>query len=218
MNKYIDHTLLKPQSTSTEIINLCKEAKKYDFKSVCINPTWIKLAANELSQSDVLVCTVIGFPLGATSSESKAFETRQAIADGADEVDMVLNIGALKSGEDQRVEDDVRAVVEAANGKTVKVILETCLLSDDEITKASKLCVNAGAHFVKTSTGFSTHGATEEAVKLMVAAVEGRAQIKASGGVRSAQDAQKYIDLGATRLGTSSGVAIVNNEKSESAY
>lgn len=218
MNKYIDHTLLKPQSTSQEIINLCSEAKKYDFKSVCINPTWVSLASKELAGTDVLTCTVVGFPLGATSTESKAFETQQAIKDGAGEIDMVLNIGALKSEDFETVKNDVAAVVKAANGVTVKVILETCLLSDEEITKASKLCVEAGAHFVKTSTGFSTHGATVEAVKLMAAAVEGKAEIKASGGVRSAEDAKKYLDLGVTRLGTSSGVAIMEGQSSDSAY
>jgi deoxyribose-phosphate aldolase len=218
MNKYIDHTLLKPQSTSQEIINLCNEAKKYDFKSVCINPTWVSLASKELAGTDVLTCTVVGFPLGATSTESKAFETQQAIKDGAGEIDMVLNIGALKSEDFDTVKNDVAEVVKAANGVTVKVILETCLLSDEEITKASKLCVEAGAHFVKTSTGFSTHGATVEAVKLMAAAVEGKAEIKASGGVRSAEDAKKYLDLGVTRLGTSSGVAIMEGQESNSSY
>lgn len=218
MNKYIDHTLLKPQSTSQEIINLCNEAKKYSFKSVCINPTWVSLASKELTGTDVLTCTVVGFPLGATSTQSKSFETQQAIKDGAGEIDMVLNIGALKSEDYDTVKNDVSEVVKAANGITVKVILETCLLTDEEITKASKLCVEAGAHFVKTSTGFSTHGATVEAVKLMAAAVEGRAEIKASGGVRSAEDAKKYLELGVTRLGTSSGVAIMEGQQSNSAY
>jgi len=218
MNKYIDHTLLKPQSSSDEIINLCAQAKEHNFKSVCINPTWVRLASKELKGSEVLTCTVIGFPLGATSTHSKSFETTQAIKDGASEIDMVLNVGALKSGMDQLVQEDVAAVVEAAAGKTVKVILETCLLTDEEITKASKICVKAGAHFVKTSTGFSTSGATVEAVKLMVAAVEGKAEIKASGGVRSLEDAQKYIELGATRLGTSSGIAIMNGQESDSNY
>jgi deoxyribose-phosphate aldolase len=218
MNKYIDHTLLKPQSSSDEIINLCAQAKEHNFKSVCINPTWVKLASKELKGSEVLTCTVIGFPLGATSTHSKAFETTQAIKDGASEIDMVLNVGALKSGMDQLVQEDVAAVVEAAAGKTVKVILETCLLTDEEITKASKICVKARAHFVKTSTGFSTSGATVEAVKLMVAAVEGKAEIKASGGVRSLEDARKYIELGATRLGTSSGIAIMNGQESDSNY
>ncbi len=218
MNKYIDHTLLKPQSTQSEIESLCKEAIEFNFKSVCINPTWVSYAASLLKDSEVLTCTVIGFPLGASSTAVKAFETAQAVKDGASEIDMVLNIGMLKSQKLDELHSDVKAVVDSASGKTVKVILETCLLSPEEITTASKICVKAGAHFVKTSTGFSTSGASQEAVELMVAAVDGKAEIKASGGIRSLEDAKKYIALGATRLGTSSGKAIMQGTTSSSAY
>ncbi|OIQ17946.1 MAG: deoxyribose-phosphate aldolase [Bacteriovorax sp. MedPE-SWde] len=218
MNKYIDHTLLKPQSTQSEIESLCKEAIEFSFKSVCINPTWVSYAASLLKDSEVLTCTVIGFPLGASSTAVKAFETAQAVKDGASEIDMVLNIGMLKSQKLDELESDVKAVVDSASGKTVKVILETCLLSAEEITAASKICVKAGAHFVKTSTGFSNSGASQEAVELMVAAVDGKAEIKASGGIRSLEDAKKYIALGATRLGTSSGKAIMQGTTSSSAY
>lgn len=218
MNKYIDHTLLKPEATKEAIEKLCSEAKEYDFKSVCVNPGRVKLASNLLEGSDVLTCTVIGFPLGATSTASKVFETEQALKDGADEFDMVLNIGALKSKDYDFITQDVSSVVKAAAGKTVKVILETCLLSAEEIKKASELCVAANAHFIKTSTGFSTHGATEDAVKIMVEVANNKAQVKASGGVRSIEDAKKYIAMGVTRLGTSSGVAIMQGIESKSDY
>ncbi|WP_018662815.1 deoxyribose-phosphate aldolase [Heyndrickxia acidiproducens] len=208
--QYIDHTLLKPNAEENDIFKLLEEARQYQFASVCINPFWVKTAAEKLSGSGVKVCTVIGFPLGATTSEAKAFETKKAIEDGADEVDMVLNIGALKSGKADIVEDDIRAVVKAAQGRLVKVIIETCLLSDEEKEQACRLAVKAGADFVKTSTGFSTGGATVEDVQLMRKAVGEKAGVKASGGIHSKADAEAMIAAGATRIGASSGVQIVS--------
>lgn len=218
MNKYIDHTLLKQDATSAQFDQLCLEAKNYEFASVCVNPTWVNYCKEALKGSDVLVCTVIGFPLGATSSLSKAFETSQALKEGADEFDMVINIGALKDHRDDFVVQDIQAVVEAAQGKTVKVIIETCLLSDEEKKRACDCVVKARAHFVKTSTGFSTHGATLEDVKLMKAQVKGQALIKAAGGVRSVEDLHAFIEAGADRIGTSSGVKLMDGEISNTAY
>lgn len=217
--KYIDHTLLKPEATKVQIEKLCQEAKEYEFASVCVNPTWVSYAAELLKGSSVKVCTVIGFPLGATSTETKAFETKQAIEDGATEIDMVINIGRLKSGEDEFVKRDIEAVVNAAKGKAlVKVIIETSLLTNDEKERACRLSVEAGADFVKTSTGFSTGGATVEDVKLMREVVGPNVGVKASGGVRSAEDAKQMIDAGATRIGASSGVAIVQGLIGDSDY
>ncbi len=217
--KYIDHTLLKPEATKEQIEKLCQEAKEYEFASVCVNPTWVSYAAELLKGSSVKVCTVIGFPLGATSTETKAFETKQAIEDGATEIDMVINIGRLKSGEDEFVKRDIEAVVNAAKGKAlVKVIIETSLLTNDEKERACRLSVEAGADFVKTSTGFSTGGATVEDVKLMREVVGPNVGVKASGGVRSAEDAKQMIDAGATRIGASSGVAIVQGLIGDSDY
>lgn len=218
INKMIDHTLLKPEASTAQIKALCEEAKTYDFASVCINPTHIACAKNLLKDSNVMVCTVIGFPLGASQSSVKAFEASEAIKAGADEIDMVLNIGALKEGNEKVVYDDIRAVVEAAQGKTVKVIFETCLLTDEEKIMACRLSEKAGANFVKTSTGFSTSGANEHDVALMKKNVSAKVEIKASGGVRSLEDAKKMIALGATRLGTSSGVAIMKGLSSSSDY
>ncbi len=212
-SKYIDHTYLKPQGTYDDIDKLCKEAAEHSFKAVCVNPVHVKRAKKELEGTEVLVATVIGFPLGANISEVKAFETNKAIGDGADEIDMVLNVGAMKSGDHELVEKDIRMVVEAAAGKTVKVILETCLLTDEEKIKASLLSRRAGAHFVKTSTGFSTGGATFEDVYLMKQTVGDSMEVKASGGVRDVETAAEMIKLGATRLGTSSGLKIVSGEK-----
>lgn len=207
---YIDHTLLKPEATKHQIEVLCKEAKEYVFASVCVNPTWVSLAAQLLKDSEVKVCTVIGFPLGATTTETKAFETTNAIANGATEVDMVINIGALKDGNDEYVEKDIRAVVEAAKGKALtKVIIETSLLTDDEKVRACELSVKAGADFVKTSTGFSTGGATVEDIALMRKTVGPEIGVKASGGVRTAEDAKKMVEAGATRIGASAGIQIV---------
>lgn len=218
INKYIDHTLLKPESTKEQIEKLLLEAKQYDFASVCVNPTWVATAAEALKDSTVKVCTVVGFPLGANTPEVKAFETKNAIENGADEIDMVLNIGALKSGNLTLVEDDVRAVVEAANGTLVKVIIEACLLTEEEKVIACELSVKAGADFVKTSTGFSTGGATVPDVTLMRQTVGPDIGVKAAGGARSLEDAQAFIEAGATRLGTSSGVAIIEGEAVNGGY
>lgn len=215
----IDHTLLKQDATKNQIEKLCGEAKQHVFASVCVNPTWVSLSASLLKDSPVKVCTVIGFPLGASTSEVKAFETTNAIENGADEIDMVLNVGALKDGDFDYVQKDIEAVVQAAKGKAiVKVILETCLLTNEQIAKASELSKLAGADFVKTSTGFSTGGATVEAVKLMRETVGPELGVKASGGVRSLADLEAMVEAGATRIGASSGVDIVNGLESKSDY
>ncbi|MGG0657556.1 deoxyribose-phosphate aldolase [Rummeliibacillus pycnus] len=215
---YIDHTLLKPEATEEQIITLCAEAKEFDFASVCVNPTWVSVAATELKGAISKVCTVIGFPLGASTSATKAFETKDAIANGADEIDMVINIGALKSGQFDVVESDIKAVVDAANGTLVKVIIETCLLTDEEKVKACELSVAAGADFVKTSTGFSTGGATAEDVALMRKTVGPKIGVKASGGVRSLEDLEAMVAAGATRIGASSGVKIMQGQSSKTDY
>lgn len=215
----IDHTLLRADATQAEIMKLTEEAKKYTFASVCVNPTWVAYAAEQLSGTEVKVCTVIGFPLGAATSAVKAWEAKDAIANGATEVDMVINIGALKDGNAELVEKDIRAVVEAAAGKAlVKVIIETCLLSDEEKVLACKLAVKAGADFVKTSTGFSTGGATPEDVALMRKTVGEHTGVKASGGVRSLEDMKRMIEAGATRIGASSGVKIMEGGQSSASY
>ncbi|QMT18773.1 deoxyribose-phosphate aldolase [Planococcus maritimus] len=215
----IDHTLLKAEATAPQIEQLCKEAAEHHFASVCVNPAWVALAAKHLEESEVKVCTVIGFPLGASTSETKAFETKDAIEKGAGEIDMVLNIGALKSGQEDVVKADVEAVVNAAKGKAiVKVILEICLLTDEEIKVASRLSKEAGADFVKTSTGFSTGGATVEAVRLMRETVGPDLGVKASGGVRSLEDVEKMVEAGATRIGASSGVQIMQGLTSDNDY
>ncbi len=208
-NKMIDHTVLKADTPLETVKRICDEAMEYGFASVCINPCHVAYCADYLKDSDVNVCTVIGFPLGANTSAVKAFETKDAIANGADEIDMVMNIGALKDKNYDLVRDDVKAVVEAANGTLVKVILETCLLTADEIKKACELCVEAKADFVKTSTGFSTRGATIEDVKIMKEAVQGKAKIKAAGGVRTPEDMVKIVAAGADRIGTSAGCSLV---------
>ncbi|HJB79298.1 MAG TPA: deoxyribose-phosphate aldolase [Candidatus Nosocomiicoccus stercorigallinarum] len=219
LESFIDHTLLKPDTTVEDIKKICEEAKEYNFFSVCINPSYVKLSKELLDGSDTKVCTVIGFPLGATTSEVKSFETKDAINNGADEVDMVINIGALKSGDYDLVKEDIQAVVDAADGQAlVKVIIESALLTSDEIMTASKLSKEAGADFVKTSTGFNGGGATEEAVALMRMTVGEDLGVKASGGIRSREDALKMIEKGATRLGASSGVKIIQGEKSNSEY
>ncbi|MBM7607035.1 deoxyribose-phosphate aldolase [Lysinibacillus composti] len=214
----IDHTLLKADATRNQIEKLCSEASEFEFASVCVNPTWVKYSAELLKDSKVKVCTVIGFPLGASTSEVKAFETKNAIENGAEEIDMVINIGALKNQEFDLVRDDIKQVVDAANGTLVKVIIETCLLSDEEKVKACELSVESGADFVKTSTGFSTGGATAQDVALMRKTVGPTVGVKASGGVRNLQDMQKMIEAGATRIGASSGVAIINGLTSDSNY
>lgn len=208
-NKMIDHTVLKADTPLETVKRICDEAMEYGFASVCINPCHVAYCADYLKDSDVNVCTVIGFPLGANTSAVKAFETKDAIANGADEIDMVMNIGALKDKNYDLVRDDVKAVVEAANGTLVKVILETCLLTEDEIKKACKLCVEAKADYVKTSTGFSTRGATIEDVRIMKEAVHGKAKVKAAGGVRTPEDMVKIVAAGADRIGTSAGCSLV---------
>lgn len=216
---YIDHTLLKPDTTKEQVLQLCKEAAEYEFASVCVNPSYVETAAAELKDSKVKVCTVIGFPLGASTSGTKAFETKDAIAKGAEEIDMVVNIGAIKSGDNELVKSDIQAVVEAAKGKAiVKVIIETSLLTDEEKVLASRLSKEAGADFVKTSTGFSTGGATIADVQLMRETVGAELGVKASGGVRSLEDVQGMIDAGASRIGASSGVQIMQGLKSDSDY
>ena len=208
--KMIDHTNLKASTVKEEILKLTKEAKEYQFASVCVNPTWVELAAQELRGTDVKVCTVIGFPLGANTKEVKVFETKDAIEKGAQEIDMVINIGKLKDGDYDYVESEIAGVVEASKGKAiVKVIIETCLLTDDEKKQVCSLAVKAGADFVKTSTGFSTGGATIEDVALMKQTVGAHVGVKASGGIRSKEDAQAMVHAGATRIGASSGIAIV---------
>ena len=215
----IDHTLLKQDATKEQVEKICAEAKEYTFASVCVNPTWVKTSAELLTGTPVKVCTVIGFPLGASTPETKAFETTDAINNGAGEIDMVLNVGALKSQDLDLVKRDIEAVVNAAKGKAiVKVILETCLLTKEEIKVASQLSKDAGADFVKTSTGFSTGGATFEDVALMREVVGPDLGVKASGGVRSLEDVQKMIEAGATRIGASSGVQIMQGLTSNSDY
>ncbi|WP_034747418.1 deoxyribose-phosphate aldolase [Halalkalibacter wakoensis] len=216
----IDHTALKADTTKEQIEVLCKEASEYKFASVCVNPTWVKRAAELLHNvEEVKVCTVIGFPLGASTPEVKAFETTNAIENGATEVDMVINIAALKDHNDELVESDIRAVVEAAKGKALtKVIIETSLLTDEEKVRACKLAVKAGTDYVKTSTGFSTGGATVEDIKLMRETVGPHIGVKASGGVRDLEGARAMVDAGATRIGASAGVSIVNGEQANTDY
>lgn len=210
---YIDHTLLKPDATLAEIDTLCAEAMEYGFASVCVNSTWVRRCAEILEGAPVLVCTVVGFPLGASLTEVKSYEARRAIENGACEIDMVLNVGALKSGLDDLVRSDIASVAATcrSHGARLKVILETCLLTKDEIVRASEFAKAAGAHFVKTSTGFSTGGATVEDIALMRRAVGPVLGVKASGGVRSSADAQAMIEAGATRIGASASVAIVSS-------
>ena len=210
--RMIDHTLLKQDASTEAIVKLCAEAKEYHFASVCVNPGFVPLAAKELKGTDVKVCTVVGFPLGATLPESKAYEAKLAIEAGATEVDMVLNDSMAKEHNYAYIEDEVRLVKKACGKILLKVILETCLLTDDEITECSKACVRAGADYVKTSTGFSKGGATVEAVRLMRAAVGPNIGVKASGGIHNRSEAEAMIEAGASRIGASCGVAIVKGE------
>lgn len=209
INRYIDHTLLAADATKDRIIKLCNEAKEYKFASVCVNSCWVRLCADLLKGSDVEVCTVVGFPLGAMVTKAKAYEAECAVSDGADEVDMVINIGDLKDGDYKAVEDDIRAVKAACGDKLLKVIIECCLLSDEEKVKACELSEAAGADYVKTSTGFSKGGATAEDVALMRRTVGDRLGVKAAGGIRDRATAEKMIEAGASRLGCSAGIAIV---------
>ena len=213
LNKYIDHTLLKPEATKEQIIKLCEEARQYDFASVCVNTCYVPLAKELLAGSDVKVCCVVGFPLGAMDTVSKAFEAKTAVENGAQEVDMVINIGALKDKDYDYVTKDIAAVVEASKPAIVKVIIEACLLTDEEKVEACKCSMNAKAEFVKTSTGFSTHGATPEDVALMKKTVGDVCKVKAAGGVRSYDDAMKMIEAGADRLGCSAGIKVMEEAK-----
>ena len=217
--RMIDHTILKPEADREAVTIICKEALEYNFASVCINPANIELAAELLKGSEVKVCTVIGFPLGANTKEVKAFETNDAIEKGAQEVDMVINIGKLKDKDYDYVKEDIKVVVNAAKGKAItKVIIETCLLTEEEKVMACKLAKEAGADFVKTSTGFSTGGATPEDIKLMRQTVGTELGVKASGGVRIIEDAMAVIENGATRIGASASIAICEGQKSNSTY
>lgn len=217
--KLIDHTLLAPDAREEDILRICEEAKKYQFASACVHPTWVQLAHTYLSQTDVKVCTVIGFPLGATTTEVKAFEAQTAIENGASEIDMVINIGALKSKQIEYVEKDIAAVCIVAKGKAiVKVIIETALLTNEEKKLACELAKKAGADFVKTSTGFAKGGATVEDVTLMRETVGDELGVKASGGIRSYHDVVKMVEAGASRIGASSGIAIMEGNESTSVY
>ncbi len=205
----IDHTLLRPDATDKEIRNLCREAREHGFAAVCVNPVWVNLCGRLLKGTGVMVATVIGFPLGAIPARAKAEEAARAVVEGADELDMVMNIGFLKSGRAAEVEEEIRGVVQAAEGRTVKVIIEAALLTDEEKVKACTLARRAGAHFVKTSTGFSKGGATARDVALMRRVVGESIGVKASGGVKTSADARKMIQAGASRIGASAGIAIV---------
>lgn len=209
ISKKIDHTLLKASATQADIIRICAEAKQYGFASVCVNSCYAKLVTRQLRGTDVKTCCVVGFPLGAMSTAAKAYEAKCAVEDGASEIDMVINVGALKEGNDLYVEEDISAVVEAAKPAIVKVIIETCLLTDEEKVRACSLSESAGAAFVKTSTGFSTGGANVHDVALMKKAVDGRLQVKASGGIHTPEQAQELIAAGADRIGASNGVALL---------
>lgn len=208
-SKYIDHTLLKADATKEMILKLCSEAKEYDFASVCVNPCWIETVKEALAGSDVMTCVVIGFPLGAMTTAAKVFEAKDAVERGADEVDMVINIGKLKDQDDAYVTEEIRAIKEAVGDHTLKVIIEACLLSDEEKVRACKDAEAAGADFVKTSTGFSLHGATIEDVRLMKETVGDRLKVKAAGGVRTGEDMDNMIAVGAERIGTSAGIKLM---------
>jgi len=217
--KYIDHTLLKPTATEADIVQLCNEAKQYNFFAVCVNSCFVRLASDNLENSNVKVCSVIGFPLGAMSTKAKVYEAKNAIDNGADELDMVINIGYLKSKNFDAVWKDIEAVKNIIPNRTLKVIIETCHLNNIEIIKASELAVQSGADFIKTSTGFGSGGATVHDVKLIKSVVEHcNTKIKASGGIRDYETAKKFIDLGVDRLGVSAGIAISKGEPSNSDY
>lgn len=210
--KYIDHTLLKPQASAQDFKTLCAQARQYGFFSVCVNPYWISFCKKELSGTDVKVCTVIGFPLGANTTETKVFEAKDALKNGADELDMVVNLGAVKSGDWETVFKDIEAVRNAGKNFTLKVIIETSVLTQEEKVKVCQLAEKAGADFVKTSTGFTGGGATAEDVKLMRKTVSDRVQVKASGGIRTRADFDAMVAAGATRIGASAGVKILEGK------
>ena len=209
--KLIDHTLLKADAKKEDIIKLCKEAKDYGFKTVCIQPSYVSLAKEELKDSDVEICTVIGFPLGQNTTSVKVFEAIDAINNGADEIDMVINISKLKDHDNEYVTNEIKAIKKAINNHVLKVIIETCLLTDEEKERACKCVIDAKAEFVKTSTGFSIHGATVEEVKVLKDCVKDKALVKAAGGVRSKDDLIKMVEAGASRIGTSSGTKLVDS-------
>ncbi|MBK9329945.1 MAG: deoxyribose-phosphate aldolase [Sphingobacteriales bacterium] len=213
ISRYIDHTLLKAAATEDDILQICKEAAEYGFYAVCVNSCYVPLCKESLAGLGVKIAAVIGFPLGAMSNKSKTEEAKNAVADGAEEVDMVINIGLLKSGKHSEVESEIRMVKQTIGKNTLKVIIETCYLSDEEKKIATQLTVNAGADFVKTSTGFGPGGATIEDVILMKSVTKGSIQIKASGGIRDYETAKRYIDMGVTRIGTSNGIQIVTGQK-----
>ena len=218
INTTIDHTLLKQDATAAHFDQLCADARRFEFATVCVHPIWVKYCAERLKGSPVKVCTVVGFPLGTNATAAKAYETELALGEGAEEIDMVLNIGALKDGKLDVVRQDIEAVVKAAKGHIVKVIIETCLLTRDEKIAACEAVVAAGAHFVKTSTGFSTVGATVEDVKLMKSVVGNRCKVKAAGGVRSYADLMAMLEAGADRIGTSAGVALMTQTEVKTSY
>jgi len=208
-SKYIDHTLLKADATKQQIVKLCEEAKEYDFASVCVNPSWCELASEILKGTDVKTCVVVGFPLGSMTTDAKVAETKDAIEKGADEVDMVIQVGRLKDGDDAYVTEEIRRLKQACGEKVLKVIIEACLLNDEEKKRACLDASNAGADFVKTSTGFSTGGATVEDVRLMKATVGDKMQVKAAGGIRTKEQMDAMIEAGAERIGTSNGIALL---------
>jgi len=216
INQYIDHTLLKATATKEEIVKLCSEAKEYNFYAVCVNGCYVQLAKQELQNSDVKIAAVIGFPLGAMTTEGKVFEAKDCIEKGASEIDMVINIGKLLGGENDDVKNEIRLIKKAIGNNVLKVIFENCYLSEEQIKIVSQLAVIAGADFIKTSTGFGTSGATFEDVQIMKNVVGDKAQIKAAGGIKDRETAEKYIKMGVTRLGTSSGVSLVTKGISES--
>lgn len=218
INKYLDHTALKADTSKFDIYKLIDEAKQYEFASVCVNPCWVEYASEKLKSTPVKVCTVIGFPLGASTTKTKIFEAQEALANGADEIDMVINVAALKNGEYDYVLNEIKSIKDVCGSNILKVIIETCLLTDDEKRKACNLVVEAGADFVKTSTGFGTGGATKEDIELFKEVVGSDCLIKASGGVRNIDDAQIMIEAGANRIGTSGSVAIVNGLENKSDY
>jgi deoxyribose-phosphate aldolase len=218
LNQYIDHTILKANAVEDDIRQLCAEAREHEFFSVCVNSAWVPTARELLAGSPVKICSVIGFPLGAMASAAKVFEAKQAVADGADEIDMVINIGWLKDGKADAVREEIRAIKESIGARVLKVIIETCYLDDAEKALACTLAVEAGADFVKTSTGFGSGGATVEDVRLMLDTVKAKALVKASGGVRDAAAANQYVEMGVMRLGTSNGIKIVAGEAVTGGY
>lgn len=216
--KYIDHTLLRADASKEDIIKICEEAKKFNFYSVCLNSSYVSLAKKSLEGSEVKICSVIGFPLGMMTKETKVFEAKNAVENGADEIDMVMNVGLLKDGKEDEVYQEIKEIKEAIGDRILKVIIETCYLTNKEKIKACELSIKANADFVKTSTGFGTGGATFQDVDLMLKVVDGKAKVKASGGVRDIETAKEYIELGVSRLGTSSGVKLVQGDKIEGDY